>query len=178
MKHIKKVIVASENPVKINVAKRAFSSLYPGEEFEFVAVKSQSGVPEQPMNTETETGAHNRLAFIQDVYPEADFWISQEGGLYEDVNRLYNQAWIAIADKEGYVAKTATAQFHLPNKLAEVVRSGLELGHASDAFFNTSNSKQGMSTIGHLTDGLLDRENYYLQAAIIALSELKHKEWY
>ncbi len=49
---MKKVIVASENPVKVSVAKRAFSSVYPDEEFKFIAIKSESGVPDQPMNEE------------------------------------------------------------------------------------------------------------------------------
>lgn len=54
----------------------------------------------------------------------------------------------------------------------------MELGHANDKFFSTINSKQGIGAAGHLTDGIIDRESYYLQAAIIALSELKHKDWY
>ena len=54
----------------------------------------------------------------------------------------------------------------------------MELGDANDKFFSSVNSKQGIGAIGYLTDGLIDRENYYLQAAIIALSELKHQDWY
>ena len=52
------------------------------------------------------------------------------------------------------------------------------MGPASDKFFSSVNIKQGMGTVGKLTDGLIDRENYYLQAAIIAVSQLKHKDWY
>jgi non-canonical (house-cleaning) NTP pyrophosphatase len=77
---MKKVIVASENPVKVRVAERAFSSVYPDEAWEFVAVKSESGVSDQPMNEETEHGALNRLAYIREKHPDADYWISQEGG--------------------------------------------------------------------------------------------------
>ena len=51
-------------------------------------------------------------------------------------------------------------------------------GHAADKFFNGENLKQGIGAIGYLTDGLIDRTAYYLPAAIIALSALKHKEWY
>jgi inosine/xanthosine triphosphatase len=159
---MKKVIVASENPIKIAVAKRAFAGVYPDENFEFVAVKSESGVSDQPMNEETEQGASNRLNFIRDLMPEADFWISQEGGIYEDGERLYNRAWIAVCDKAGYV----------------YIREGMELGVANDVFFNSVNSKQGIGAIGFLTDGLIDREAYYTQAAVIALSEIKHQAWY
>lgn len=175
---MKKVIVASENPVKVSVAKRAFSSLYPDEVFEFVAIKSDSGVPDQPMNGETKQGAINRLAFIKKNYPEADFWISQEGGTFEDCDRLYNRAWMAVCDKSGYIATSSTSQFYLPPKIVEYIKEGMELGDANDKFFGSINSKHGIGAIGYLTDGLIDRENYYLQAAIIALSELKHQDWY
>jgi len=175
---MKRVIVASENPVKIAVAKRAFSSVYPNESFEFVAVKSQSGVPDQPMNDETEKGAMNRLAFIKERYAEADFWISQEGGTFTDGDKLYNRAWIAVCDANGRVAKSSTAQYYLPTKIVTNIREGMELSEANDAFFNSINSKQGIGAVGYITDGLIDRENYYLPAAIIALSELKHHEWY
>jgi inosine/xanthosine triphosphatase len=175
---MKTVIVASENPVKVAVAKRAFSSVYPNEEFEFVAIKSQSGVPDQPVNEQTEQGALNRLAFIKSQYPEADFWMSHEGGVCEEGDTLYNRAWIAVSDKGGYVAKSSTAQFYLPKKIVEYMKGGMELGDANDAFFNSKNSKHGISAIGYLTDGLITREDYYLQTAIIALSEVKHQEWY
>lgn len=175
---MKKVIIASENPVKVSVAKRAFFSLYPNEVFEFVAIKSDSGVPDQPMNNETRQGAINRLNFIKQNYKEADFWISQEGGIFEDGNRLYNRAWMAACDKSDYVATSSTSQFYLPPKIVEYIKAGMELGDANDKFFSSVNSKQGIGAIGYLTDSLIDRENYYLQAATIALSELKHQDWY
>ena len=175
---MKKVIVASENPVKVKVAERAFMAIYPEEQFEFVAIKSDSGVPDQPMGKETRLGAINRLNFIKDKYPDADFWISQEGGLFEDKGRLSNRAWIAVCDKEGCTTESSTSNFYLPKKVAEYVKEGLELGDANDKFFNTINAKQGKGAIGYLTDGIYDRTEYYLQAAIIALSEIKHKDWF
>lgn len=175
---MKKVIVASENPVKVAVAKRAFMTVYPEEEFEFVAIKSESGVPNQPMNDETEQGAINRLNFIKTKYSDADFWISQEGGNYTDGDKLFNRAWLAVSDKGGYVARSSTAQYYLPTKIVEYIKAGMELCDANDKFFNSIDSKHGIGAIGYLTDGLIDRENYYLPAAIIALSELKHQDWY
>jgi inosine/xanthosine triphosphatase len=175
---MKKVIVASENPVKLNVAKNTFASVFPEEEFDFVAVKSESGVPDQPMNEETEQGAYNRLQFIKQLYPDADYWVSQEGGLFEEGERLYNRAWMMVTDSTGYVAKCSTAQFYLPTEVIKNVRADMESGPASDLFFNSINSKQKAGSVAHLTDGIIDRERYYLQASIIALSELKHQDWY
>jgi len=147
---MKTVIVASTNPVKVEVAKRAFAGVFLNEEFNFIAVKSDSGVPDQPMDDETHRGAHNRLDFVVAKHPEADFWISQEGGLFKEGSRLFNRAWIAVRDKEGFVAQAATSSFYLPQKVQEYVEAGLELGDANDKFFNTVNSKQGVGAIAHL----------------------------
>jgi non-canonical (house-cleaning) NTP pyrophosphatase len=70
---MKRVIIASENPVKVRVAESAFAQVWPDQKFEFIAVKSDSGVADQPMNEETLIGAENRLRAIQISNPEADF---------------------------------------------------------------------------------------------------------
>jgi inosine/xanthosine triphosphatase len=175
---MKKVVIASENPVKIAVAKRAFEGVYPEETFEYIAIKSDSGVPEQPMNDETEQGAINRLNFVKEIYPEADYWISQEGGVYSEGDKLYNRAWIAVCDKLGNISKSSTPSFYLPKKIVEYISQGLELGDATDKFFSSINSKHGIGAVGYITDGLINREDYYSQSAIIAVSELKHQDWY
>lgn len=176
---MKTVIVASENPVKVAVAEKTFATVFPEEEFTIIAMKSESGVGEQPFGEDTLVGALNRLKFIQEAHPEADYWMSQEGGLYEDEDKnFYNRAWMVVTDQSGFIAKSSTSLFYIPTDVAKDVRIGTEMGPASDKFFSSVNIKQGMGTVGKLTDGLIDRENYYLQAAIIAVSQLKHKDWY
>jgi inosine/xanthosine triphosphatase len=175
---MKKVIVASQNPVKINVAKRAFSAVFPTEEFEFVAVKSASGVPEQPLEDETRQGAESRLQFVKEQYPEADFWISQEGGVFRDGKSLCNRAWVMVSDQSGFIGISSTPHFYLPKNIVENIGKGLDLSEAGDLFFSTHNTGQSSGVIGHITEGCIDREEYYLPAAMIALSELKHREWY
>ncbi|MCA9389412.1 MAG: inosine/xanthosine triphosphatase [Candidatus Magasanikbacteria bacterium] len=173
-----KVIVASTNPVKIEVAKQAFEQVFPNERIEVMGAKSHSGVPDQPFDDETLLGAENRLKDIQTTYPDADYWIAQEGGLHNEGSSFYNRAWIIISDKDGAKSKASTANFYIPKTIAEYVRQGDELSVASDKFFNTENSKQKSGGIAFLTDGLINRTSYYVQAAIIALSQLKHKDWY
>jgi inosine/xanthosine triphosphatase len=176
--HMKIVAIASTNPVKIEVAKRACAAVFPDETFEFIPLKSESGVPDQPMDEEGRRGARNRLAFIKKQRPDADYWISQEGSLFRDGEKLASRAWIAAMDASGFVTESSTASFVLPEAVEKEVRGGLELGHAIDKVFNTTNSKHGEGAIWYLTDGLINRTEYYLPAAIIALSGLKHREWY
>ncbi len=83
-----------------------------------------------------------------------------------------------MSDKAGYVATSSTSQFYLPPKIVASIKEGVELGVAADKFFGSSNSKHSIGALGFLTDNLIDRENYYLQAAVIALSEVKHQAWY
>ncbi len=176
---MKTVVIASENPVKVAVAKAVFTKVFPQESFTFIPMKSESGVPDQPVNDETVTGARNRLTYCKQQYPEADYWISQEGGIHTEGDRYFCRAVIAVADNAGYTAVAETAKFYLPLGIVDlVIRGGKELGHAIDTFFSQSNTKHGIGAVGYMTDGLITREAYYEQAAVIALSELLHKDWY
>ena len=68
---MKKVLIASENPVKINATKKAFEEVFT-DRFEFKGVSADSLVSDQPMsNDETLKGAINRLQNIQHL--EADY---------------------------------------------------------------------------------------------------------
>lgn len=131
---MKTVIIASKNPVKIQVAERAFAAVFPDEEFEFIGVASQSKVPDQPFNEETFLGAQNRLAFIKNEFPNADYWISQEGGVFNEGDTLYNRAWIMVQDKDGFIGKSSTASFYPPKQVAEYIKQGDELGTAAINF--------------------------------------------
>lgn len=174
----KVVVIASENPVKVKVAEKAFAAVFPKDTFQFIKVKSESGVPDQPVDEQTIQGARNRLKFIKKKHPKADYWISQEGGVFREDKRLFTRAWIMVCDKSGFIGEASAAHFYLPKKVVKYLNEGMELGDATDKFFSTVNSKHGLGAVGYLTDGLIDRAAYYLQPAILALSEVKHKDWY
>lgn len=173
-----KVIVASTNPVKIEVARQAFLQVFSHEDPKIIGVSSESGVPDQPFDDQVLRGAQNRLKNIIEAHPQADYWISQEGGLYHEGDSLFNRAWILVRDRDGAIGKSSTASFYTPSKMVEYIKLGDELGTASDKFFHTLNSKQKGGAISTITDGLIDRTAYYLDSAIIALCQVVHKDWY
>jgi inosine/xanthosine triphosphatase len=175
---VKKVIVASDNPVKIAVAQAAFAAVYPDERFEIIAQKTHSGVSNNPFGDEALVGAMNRMEIVTRQYPDAAFWMSQEGGLFNDGVTMSNRAWIVVADGCGHIGQSSTPSFEIPAAVAKMVRTGIELGDAWDAFFRATNLKRAGGGVGRLTDGLIDRKHYYLQAAIIALCQVKHHDWY
>lgn len=76
---VKKVVVASLNPAKINAVKSAFIATFHQENFEFVGVSVASGVADQPMsNSETHRGALNRVKNAKCHLPDADYYVGLE----------------------------------------------------------------------------------------------------
>ena len=124
--------------------------------------------------------------------------VGLEGGLEwsstivddEDDDTLWCMAWIAIygrrqanivdlmaskdtqyykGDKKPIVGIAKTGTFLLPKSVTKLVKSGMELGDADDKVFGRTKSGQGSGTVGLLTDHLIDRNQYYEHAFILAL---------
>ncbi|HEY4517862.1 MAG TPA: inosine/xanthosine triphosphatase [Candidatus Paceibacterota bacterium] len=177
---MKKVVVASTNPIKLQTAKTGFELVFPGETFIFECVKAVSGVADQPLSeTETLRGAHNRITHAQELTPGADFYIGLEGGMEDKEGELHEFAWIVVKSKEGKVGKGKTGTFFPPVAFRKLIlEEGKEMGEATDIVFGDSNSKQKMGAIGHLTKGAIDRTELYRHAVIFALMPFLHEELY
>ncbi len=164
-----RLVIASNNPVKVRAALAGFGRVFPGAEFETHTLSVPSGVPEQPFgNAETLQGALNRAQAARQAVSDADYWIGIEGGVEQDGPDLCAFAWIAICSPT-LTGRGRTGTFTLPPRVAELVRQGMELGEADDVVFNRSNSKQENGAIGILTHNLLDRAGLYEQAVVLAL---------
>lgn len=175
---MKKIAVASKNPVKVNATKEAFEKLFPGEEFVIEGVAVASGVADQPMSDhETFTGAMNRAKNLAAVI-DADYWVALEGGLEEKNGEHEVIAWAVVKSKEGKLGKGKAATFFLPQVVSKLIREGKELAHAADIVFNESKSNQKMGTVGLLTHNTIDRTTYYVDMVILALIPFKNPHFY
>jgi len=175
---MKKVIVASKNPVKIDAVKRGFEKMFEGIEFEFLGVSVPSGVSDQPMTSmETLQGAKNRAQNAQKEVPEADYWVGVEGGCEDSLEGMEAFAW-AVVHSMDRMGKGKTGVFFLPEKIRVLVQSGIELGVADDMVFQRTNSKQANGAVGILTGDVLDRATFYIEAVIFALIPFKNSELY
>ena len=85
-----------------------------------------------------------------------------------DDGRLVAFAWVVVhaADRQG---RSRTATFTLPEKVAELVRSGHELGEANDIVFAETGSKWKRGAVGLLTSNVIDRAELYEPSVILAL---------
>ncbi len=176
---MKKVYIGSENPVKIECTIIGFKEIFKDiSSFDFIGESVPSGVSDQPMTSEeTLAGANNRAKNLKLKYPDGDFFVGIEGGIQEIENEMEAFAWIVI-HSDSLSGKAQTSTFQLPPKIVELIRKGVELGHADDLVFNRRNSKQGNGAVGILTHDVIDRIEYYRHAVILALIPFVNKELY
>ncbi|MEI6463031.1 MAG: inosine/xanthosine triphosphatase [bacterium] len=175
---MKKIIISSKNPVKINATLEGFKKAFPGEEFEIESVSVESNVSNQPRSEEeTMEGALNRSNNAYLAKKDADYWVGIEGGVQEYKEGMLTFAWIYIKGDK-LIGKGRSASFILPEKVADVVRQGKELGDADDIVFGKSNSKQQNGAVGILTGDIITRTALYVPAVILALVPFKNTTLY
>jgi len=176
---MKKIIIASKNPVKINATLNAFQKMFPGETFEIEGASVPSGVGDQPTsNAETFHGAWNRAENAAKSASKADFWVGIEGGIEAKEKDMEAFAWVVVKSNSGKFGKGRTGIFFLPFKVAELIKQGKELGEADDIVFGRTNSKQENGAIGILTGNVMDRTSYYADAVVMALIPFKNEHLY
>ena len=174
----KLIIVGSKNPVKISCTDAAFHQAFTGS-FLVEGLNVGSEVSDQPYgDNETFQGAFNRAKNSKTVFPEADYWVGIEGGVNLVDGEMHAFAWVVVLDKDSKMGKAKTSTFFLPKAITELFEAGMELGEADDKVFERSNSKQENGAVGILTNGAVDRKEYYQQAVVLALIPFLKKELY
>jgi inosine/xanthosine triphosphatase len=167
---MKKVVIGSHNPVKVAVVKEAFAKVFPDMECDFVMHKAPSGVSDQPFGIqETRTGAQNRAASCAAAFPDADYCVGLEGGIEIIEDEYWVSAWMCVQDKAGRCGFGRTSAFLLPPPVTALIKEGVELSLAGDKIFNETNSGQKGGAVSFLTNNLISRKEFYLDAMVFAL---------
>lgn len=174
-----RVIVASQNPVKIAAAKAGFEKMFPDNAIDVKGVSASSEVSDQPKSEEeTLRGATNRAVNVARLEPNGDYFVGLEGGIHDKNNDMHSFSWVVIQDKSGKTGKGQSGEYVLPTKIRELILSGHELGDADDKVFGKSNSKQKNGAVGILTHDAIDRAGFYEQAVILALIPFRNETLY
>lgn len=161
--------VGSTNPVKIGAAHAVLTRLSPAVTVRGVA--AESGVPDQPWgDEETIRGARARAIAALALDARAELAVGIEGGVVEAAGGLRTCAWSVIVDRAGREGIGGSLSMALPHAVAELVRGGMELGHAMDAVTGERDVKRGLGAVGILTGGLVTRQGAYETLVAYALS--------
>jgi inosine/xanthosine triphosphatase len=164
-----RVAVGSTNPVKLAAVRAVLARIQPGLPVEGVEVAS--GVPDQPMgDEETQRGARNRATAAL-ALTGADLAVGLEGGVVALADgRMRSCAWAVVVDRDGLEGMGGSLSMPLPDRVADRIRAGEELGHAMDALANVVGTKHGRGAVGILTAGLIDRQGAYEPMVTYALA--------
>ena len=168
-----KVVVGSQNPVKINGVKRAFSYYY--SNVEVLAVKPVSNVPPQPITLEeTVLGAVSRGYNALLEVENADYGVGIEAGFIRfpsTITGFLDVQIAAIVDREGYVTIGTSQAFEFPSEaVSEVIRGDvIESEEVISRITGIIEIGDKMGAIGYLTKGKILREDLTVQAVISAL---------
>jgi len=170
------VAVGSKNPVKVTAAQRAFEQLFPDATITMMSVDVASGISAQPMSDEESIrGASNRARKAQKE-TSTDFGVGIEGGLQKIGEYWFDTSWTVVCDAQGKEGVGASGKIMVPIKIMQHIHNGLELGHACDRVFNTSNVKQKEGFVGLMTNNVLNRTTSSSQSVIAALAAYMHAE--
>lgn len=162
------VAVGSANPVKLGAASAVLARVAPHARVEGVVVPS--GVPDQPWgDAETIRGALARARAARAAL-DADLGIGLEGGVVDEGGSVRTCAWAAVVSRDGREGVGGSLALRLPARVADLVRDGMELGHAMDAVSGEHNVKQGAGAVGILTAGLVSRREAYEVLVAYALA--------
>jgi len=119
---MKKVVIASLNPVKAEAVLNGFRRLFPDEVFQIDTCSVSSGVSEQPMSDlAARQGAVNRAQNAMRTLPVSDYWVGIEGGCDYLGSDMVAFAWITIRSTEK-MSSARTALF-LTRFLAGQIRN-------------------------------------------------------
>lgn len=175
---MERIVIASNNPVKIQAVRNGFSRIFPDLNFQVDTVLVQSGVSDQPMtDAETMQGAVNRAKNARGERPDADYWVGIEGGIEPHHEEMAAFAWIVVISRT-MMGKGRTGTFYLPKSVVDLILEGKELGEADDIVFNRVDSKRESGAIGILTGGVVDRAKLYEHGVLMALVAFKNPQLY
>jgi len=164
------VVAATTNPAKIRAVAQAFSDVFGEGSCHIRGVAVESGVAAQPLSdTETRSGARQRVINARAAAPEADFWVAIEAGIEGDCAF----AWMVVENAQQR-GESRSASFTLPPVVLAGLAAGRELGEEMARLTGVENIKHKGGAIGAFTQGLLTRSSVYHQALILALCPFTH----
>ena len=173
-----KVLVGSENPVKVEAVREAFSKYF--DDVEVLGLKVNSMVPDQPIGKETFLGAENRALALTVIDNErklnCDFFVGLESGIIHLYSKWFTFGVVCIIDKSRRESFGTSIMFELPEFIVKQLLKRVELGDVMDEIIGEKNTKQKGGAVGFFTKGVINREKLYVDGIISALIPLLNED--
>ncbi len=172
-----KILIATQNPGKIEGARQAFSNYYEDIEIEGIAVESD--VPDEPVNEEIYTGVKNRVRNLKEYAKEknleADFYIAIESGITNQLGRWEILSIASIENSEGMESWGSSSGFPVPDKYVEEIIQ-TDLAKVMDKIFEGNGLRKWKGGISLLTKDKVTRIDQTKQAFIMALTQFINQD--
>lgn len=172
------VAVGSENPVKVEAARRALARLFGRVEARGVAV--DSGVPAQPFEDATWEGARTRARLALAALPDADFGVGIEAGLFHvpATGGLLDVQACVVLDRAGRFTYGHGPGFAYPADAQDELRKGASVGEVLSRVSGVPDIGRGIGAVGWLSRGHLDRAALTEPAVLMAFLPRLRPELY
>lgn len=158
------ISVGSMNPVKIEAVRTVMEKIYGS--VRITSVDVDSGVSEQPFESEVKKGAINRA---KNALGGHTMSVGIEAGVFDMEEGLFDIQYCAILDNEGKITIGMGSGFVYPEKMASLVRDGLTVSEAISKLYGNTDIGRKQGAIGMLSNGLLDRKTLTEQAVTAAM---------
>lgn len=164
-----KVAIATKSRDKIDGIKLSFSRFFTEETTaSFYSTSVESGVSNQPFDSETYQGALNRLNNIQKALPGMDFYVSCEAGIENTFGQYFNVQVVCILEtKTQRIFWGKSAGWSLPPNKIEIIRNNT---------LDTYLRGEGISCIEELLGPSYSRSAAVADATWLALASGKLKK--
>lgn len=173
-----KVLIGTNNPGKVEGAKLAFECYY--NNVEFIPVKVNSEVSDQPVNEEIYKGAKNRvnnlIKYAKENNINADFFAAIESGITNLLGKWCIINIAVISDNLGYESFGTSSSFPVPDKYVDEIIT-TDLGKVMDRIFSTDDIRYSVGGISYLTHGKLSRIDLTKEAFLMSLTEYINDNW-
>lgn len=170
------VAVGSDNPVKVEAVRRAFTRAFGS--VDVIPVRVDSGVSPQPVDEEGLVGAINRAKRSLAKVPSAMYGVGIEGCLTRLFGHYFCTGFVAVVDRSGRLGLGTSGWFQCPETFASRMIAGEELGDLIDDHVGRKGIKRSEGAIGVFTRGLVSRVDLYEHGVYMALARfLAGKLW-
>ncbi len=158
------ISIGSMNPVKIEAVRSVMEKIYGS--VRITSVDVDSGVPEQPFESDVKKGSINRA---KNALGGHTMSVGIEAGVFEKEEGLFDIQYCTVLDNEGKLTVGMGSGFVYPEKIASLVRDGYTVSEAITKLYGNKEIGKKQGAIGMLSNGLLDRKTLTEQAVMAAM---------